>query len=350
MGIGRECPYCKPVKGPCPRLPPPRHNLLFAVPPIEVSGLKDFRTVGDRRATASSPEFLALKLRIESLHDTLKEVSEADPEPPVSFVGSLTMETPIDKAVEAVHTLIPWSIPMPEIFRTARDAFNELRDRIQDLGVYVTLKGDLGSYHTKVEPSEFRGIAIADKTVPLIVINPYDSDTAQVFTLIHEFVHILLGNSAISNQDGLIYQGPIKEELYCNNVTAEFLVPAKHLLQMTSEDIGSMDPQELVNEVVGLAKAFHVSRLVIARKLKDLNRISEETYWSFYNALAQVGTRSRERRADRGGPSANAVAKYRLGEKLARRIIEAADNGAISFSSASYALNIKAGRFDKVIA
>ena len=56
-------------------------------PPIEVSGLKDFRTVGDRRFTASSPKFLALKLRIESLHDTLKEISETDPEPLVPFVA-----------------------------------------------------------------------------------------------------------------------------------------------------------------------------------------------------------------------------------------------------------------------
>ncbi|OQB46448.1 MAG: hypothetical protein BWY01_00614 [Synergistetes bacterium ADurb.Bin155] len=319
-------------------------------PPIEVSGLKDFRTIGNHRFTVSSPKFLALKLRIESLHDTLKEISEADPEPLVPFVGSLTMETPIEKAVETINSLIPWSVPVPANLRTPRDAFNELREKIQVLGVYVTLRGDLGSYHTQIQPSEFRGIAIADKIAPLIVINPYDSDAAHVFTLIHEFVHILLGNSAISNLDDQISQKYVKEELFCNSVTAEFLVPEKYLLQIIPEDIGSMDLQEFANEVAVIAKDFHVSRLVIARKLKDLKYINDSTYWTFYDSLAQAGKKSWERGSRKGGPSANVVAKYRLGEKLASRIIEAADSGIISYSSASYALNIKAGRFDKVMA
>ena len=111
-----------------------------------------------------------------------------------------------------------------------------------------------------------------------------------------------------------------------------------------------MDLQEFAKEVAVIAKDLHVSRLVIARKLKDLKYIDDAAYWAFYDSLAQAGKKSWERGSGKRGPNANVVAKYRLGEKLASRIIEAADSGIISYSSASYALNIKVGRFDKVMA
>ena len=61
----------------------------------------------------------------------------------------------------------------------ADDAFHDLREKAQNAGVYVVLMGDLGNYHSRVEPDEFRGIAIAEQFAPLIVINSYDPKVAR---------------------------------------------------------------------------------------------------------------------------------------------------------------------------
>jgi hypothetical protein len=74
--------------------------------------------------------------------------------------------------------------------RTEDDLLGHLREQAHQAGIFVLLEGDLGSYHSKISPEEFRGIAIADSVVPLIVINPNDAKSARVFTLVHELAHI----------------------------------------------------------------------------------------------------------------------------------------------------------------
>ena len=86
----------------------------------------------------------------------------------------------------------------------------------------------MGSHHSKVDPSEFRGISIANPAVPMIIINPNDADVAQVFTLIHEMSHIWLGESGVSNIGlGDVHKTISHEKLenFCNGIAAEFLAP-----------------------------------------------------------------------------------------------------------------------------
>ena len=79
--------------------------------------------------------------------------------------------------------------PSPE------DAFALLRSQAEGSGVFVILKGDLGSYHTAIAVDAFRGFAIADDIAPFVVINDKDSIPAWSFTLLHELVHLLLSPS-----------------------------------------------------------------------------------------------------------------------------------------------------------
>ena len=56
-----------------------------------------------------------------------------------------------------------------------------LREHAEAAGVFVMLKGDLGSHHTAIEVETFRGFAIADDIVPFVVINDRDSPSAWSF-------------------------------------------------------------------------------------------------------------------------------------------------------------------------
>jgi Zn-dependent peptidase ImmA (M78 family) len=116
--------------------------------------------------------------------------------------------------------------------------------------------------HKPLDTNEFRGFAIYDKFAPLIFINSKDTVSAQTFTLIHEFVHLIIGESGVSLLD--LNHTDNEIELFCNELTAEILVPIK-LLDIYWDK--SVDFEEHYME---LSNIFSVSTLVILNKLYGL--------------------------------------------------------------------------------
>ena len=92
------------------------------------------------------------------------------------------------------------------------EAFRILRDAVEQVGVLVILKGNLG-HHTcqDLSPNVFRGFAIADPAAPFVVINETDSRSAWSFTPPHELAHVFLGESGISG-----YESEQAVERLCN--------------------------------------------------------------------------------------------------------------------------------------
>ena len=76
----------------------------------------------------------------------------------------------------------------------------------------------------KVAASEVKGFAISDTIAPLVFVNSDDFKASQIFTLAHEWAHIWIGRSAISNPDQTEV-GNDAMESFCNRVAAETLVP-----------------------------------------------------------------------------------------------------------------------------
>lgn len=54
----------------------------------------------------------------------------------------------------------------------AEAAFRLLRTRAEAAGIFVLLKGDLGSHHTAIDVQVYRGFVIADDVAPLMATDP----------------------------------------------------------------------------------------------------------------------------------------------------------------------------------
>ena len=111
--------------------------------------------------------------------------------------------------------------------------------------------------HRPLDPEEFRGFVLCDDFAPVIFVNDADTKSARIFTLAHEVVHVWLGTDGVFNLDKLM---PAKDavERFCNQVAAEFLIPAYKLTKRWEEASATDKPFHTI------ARWFKVSPLVAA--------------------------------------------------------------------------------------
>lgn len=155
---------------------------------------------------------------------------------------------------------------------SARQFYLYLRGKIEEKGIFVQC-------FTDVLLEEARGLAICDGGVPIIGVNDDDRPPAKSFTIIHELVHILKRESTLCN-DMLSNQAARQEEVFCNAVAGEFLVPRKALTAILKTK-GMQRPYSL-ESIAQIANRFSVSREVIVRRLLDNGFINDAEYYTYF--------------------------------------------------------------------
>jgi Zn-dependent peptidase ImmA (M78 family) len=242
--------------------------------PVKAYPIPHYRTVNNsafKPSNALLETIETLQERQDWVKDSLKDMGAE----PLAFAKTFTVKSSITKAAEKLHEILH----LPTVWcGNAKwdDAFTLLIERAERAGIFVVVNGVLGNNtHTSLDVNEFRGFVLYDNYAPFIFINGKDFITGKIFTIVHEIVHILLGVSASFDFNNLMVPNdPIEQ--FCNAVTAEFLVPEKQL-------------QEKINEVglniEMLAHFFRVSRIVIARRLLDINRFTKTEFFKAYNSF-----------------------------------------------------------------
>ena len=229
----------------------------------------------------------------------------------------------------------------------AEDAFRLLRSRTEDAGVFVLLKGDLGSHHTAIDVEVFRGLAIADDVAPFVVINDNDSRAAWSFTLLHELTHLLLGQTGFSG----VNSGTEIEE-FCNNVAAEWLLPLQTLNALEIER--QWDLFEQKRHIDEFAQLHNLSRTMVAYRLLRANRIDRPTFerlrtdfrkqWRQHRAARRARSRESE-----GGPSYYTVRRHRVGQGLLSFTRRMVDSRALSTTKAARILGVKPAQVGRML-
>ncbi len=142
-----------------------------------------------------------------------------------------------------------------------RKALNKLIGKAEAKGIFV---GKTLAQH-KITVDQMRGLFIADDLCPFIVLNRKDSVSAQIFTLAHELAHFFRRTEGISNsvdfRDTQKNKNP--EEIFCNRVAAELLLPANDFQKS----------HYTKQEIAELSSVYKLSRIFIFYRLKDLGLI-----------------------------------------------------------------------------
>lgn len=252
--------------------------------------------------------------RQDWLEDYLQE-NEIDT---CKIVGILTLRTPIAEAVgrlrEALCLEPRWAFSLA----SSEAAIGKVTEMLESAGVFVAYNGVVGNNTRRpLKVSECRGFALVNKVAPYIFVNSSDAPTAQLFTLIHEAVHLMIGVSAgHAAADTLSHDA---HEIYCDRVAAEFLVPIQELRAIWDGKIQNM------------ARRFRVSELVVARRAHDCELLSNHDYRSFWNEYSRRPVLNKKK--GRGGDFYRTSVK-RVGRLFAVHVKNAVGNNQLSYTEA----------------
>jgi Zn-dependent peptidase ImmA (M78 family) len=317
----------------------PMGFLFLPEPPIERLPIRDFRAVkgGPPRPSADLLETIyAMQRRQDWLREERREW-EADP---LELVGSARLaDDPLAIGQEmrrAVGVSEGWAADV----RTWQEAVNELRRRIEGLGIMAVVNGVVGNdTHRKLNVEEFLGFALTDSYAPLIFVNGADWKSRQMFTLAHELAHVWLGSEGegISGFEG-IFPGAARVEKFCDQAAAEFLVPAREMKERWRGVKGDPDAFEQI------ARHFKVSPIVAGRRAMDLRLVNRETFFDFYAAYT---SRERQQMKPPGGGDFYNNQNTRVGAVFATSVIRAAMEGRLSFKGAYDLTGLHGGAFQE---
>ena len=310
--------------------------LFLPEPPTEHLPIADFRSVSDSAKSKISPNLIDTLHTMHRRQAWLRDYLIDNEMEPLGFVKSAYLSDSPKKVGRKMREIVGLSDGWASTVRTWEQAVNELRRMIEQLGVMAVINGIVGNNtRRKLDINEFRGFALIDAYAPLIFVNGADTKSAQMFTLAHELAHIWLGLEGLSRLNNLLPNDG-EEENWCNQVAAEFLVPANEMLECWNR----VDSEQ--NRFDVIARSFKVSPLVAARRSLDLNLIEREEFLKFYKQ--HIKQREHINKKGSGGNFYN-TQNVRVGAFFATHVIGAAIAGQIGFKEAYELTGLQGGTF-----
>lgn len=307
-------------------------------PPHKGDRGEDFRTVVADQTTAANADVDALVRDLRARQRLVRTVLEDDEDTqPLAFIGSAHMADGVPALVKSIEQMLGMTRTEYRQQKDAGEAFALLRDCAERAGVFVLLAGNLGSHHSAIPVSAFRGFAIADPIAPFVVINDGDAKAAWSFTLLHELAHLWLGATGVSGGTP-----EMKIERFCNDVAGAFLLSPMDIkaLHLVGEDLDSQ-----IQQLTVYANRWRVSRQMVAYSLFKTGRITRDAWLQLEAGISERRAAERRREKDKtkgsSGPSYYVVRRHRLGHAMLDFARRYTDAGALSPSKAAKVLGVK---------
>lgn len=295
--------------------------LFLTKPPVEELPIPDLRTIDGHGVTRPSAELVDLIKIMLQRQEWYREYLASHLAEKNIYVGRVSnIES---SEIKFVVQDMRKSLKVLDHPNRGKwdDYYRDLVYRIESLGILVMRQGNMGHFTRPLKVDEFRGFALVDDYAPMIFINDADAYGARLFTLIHELCHVWIGQSGISDGNPKTHRF---EEIFCNAVAAEFLVPEKEMLALWRHDFD--DWQE---NLPPLEAHFHVSTWALARRALTLHFISHEEYTKYVATI-----KSRYKESD-GGPSYYVTKKSQISQMFSKAVVTEALSGQLLLREAS---------------
>ena len=244
-------------------------------PPNSFEPLADHRSFP--KSHAPDPEqayrLNANVIEANERRETLIEFYDLLEESPPEVALELHESVEPERAAQKIREFLQFNTGLLQQCDDDRSAFKFWRRLVEGRGILVCQTSV--NTHLSIELATVRGFCLAQKPLPVIVVNPKDSPYGRIFTIVHELVHIGLGKSVIQNTNRRQFRHPKNlTEAFCNEVAGGVLVPKDELA-------ARVNLRTLKTDLPKLSKHFHVSRGAIMARLRSLDSISQTDYEAY---------------------------------------------------------------------
>lgn len=322
-------------------------DFYLPVPPQERPIPHDFRRAPGEVALVYTP---ALRRQLRLAHErrelALALYDELDEVPP-RFTERISVSADAEAVGSRVRKLLGVEFEEQRRWGDGRRAYNAWRRRLEALGVLVLQMENVAT-------NEAWGFSLVEIPLPVIGVNRKLAVNGRTFTMLHEFTHILLGESSICDIDDFTPRGTeeIRTEVFCNHVAAAALMPRRWFL---GHEVIEAQPRALTtwddDQIRAVARTFGVSREATVRRLLTFGLTDEAFYLrkrSQYHQELQEQRRREMKTRDEIKRNMPQEAISNLGRNFVRLILQNYNEDRITLMDASQYLGVRAEKVRKV--
>ncbi len=295
---------------------------LLPEPEKELPPPKDFRKLQISSQFSKETFYTIRKARAlqEASNDLLNNINhETKP-----FVNKASLSDNPEKIAIAERELINFTVEEQCNFESDYKIFKFLRSKIENKNILV--------FQFPANLEEFRGFALLDAQPFVLVINSSDDIRPRIFTLIHEYGHILLREPSIcipSETQGENSHND-KVENWCNRFAGAFLLPKESIKKEFKKH--SFNYKNIANR-------YKVSYLSTLTRLVTLNLITPSQYKSETSII--ISKVNKKEPTGGFGESSSTKALRERGAAFVSLVLENSQRGLITESKALDYLDIK---------
>jgi Zn-dependent peptidase ImmA (M78 family)/transcriptional regulator with XRE-family HTH domain len=328
--------------------------LYLPEPPTKFQPMRDFRRLVGNQMSSVSPAIVIEERKARQKRELAVELAKDldDPIPEFTLSASMTENPEVVGARVRVQLGVTPTLQGSWRDLEGRLAFKGWRDRIESQGVLVLQSNAFSS-------DEASGFAIWEPVSPVIVVSRKATHLRKrTFSLLHEFAHLLLRASGVSDLeiDGDSRRPPEEQkvEVFCNAVAAAALIPQEELLAQPAVSQHRQDDMEWSDaELLDISKVFGVSREAVLRRLLTFKRTTKVFYQATRERYNDEWDQSRARQ--RAEAKAEGIPRNMpqeavsdIGRPLISRLLERYHQDYLSLSEVAGYLGLKAKHVGKI--
>lgn len=312
----------------------PMTAFLLPIPPKEPPFPTDYRTLPSENKKPLHPKtYLAIRKARRFQYSAVELIKElGEPIKKLSIMANLS-DNPEALAEKMRIELGVKDFPRFASF-TIETALEEWIKILEKNGIFV--------FQISItQNKEIRGLSLVDEDIPVVILRRSDEPSAKIFTLFHEFAHLLLREGGICDLEEDETQ---KIEKFCNHFAGAFLVPKNELLNhpvVKANEKRKEWPDHILKDIT---QDFKVSKEVILRRLLILGLTTKE----YYHSKHEEWKREYKEPIGRGKKNEIKICIQERGKQYVSMVFEAYKRNKIDNMSVADYLGVELDKITKV--
>jgi Zn-dependent peptidase ImmA (M78 family) len=309
----------------------PLAAFLLSAPPQEPGPPRDFRTLPGAQGHFERKTRLAIR-RALRLRSVAKDLMQGVGRECASQVGRANIRDDPEEASRRERARLGIDAQTQRKWKNEWQAFREWRAAIECQNVLV--------FQIPMPVEDARGFSLTDGEPFAIVLSSSDAVRGRIFTLFHEYAHLLLRTPGVClpQISARPQRGDADVERWCNRFAGTFLVPDSGISSIAKAGPEGLSGRAAVHAAQTIATQFKVSDQVALWRLRDLGKVSNK---SFQEEMGKCAARSNRTKRKIGivAPAKRCISEN--GALFISLVTEAKAKGLVTYSDVVDYLDVR---------